>query len=102
MPPPMSRTSRGRRPCQTVSSPAQTTALRVLPRPVGSLAGVDMRASLERSTGCLRFGVAHPGLPGLRCQSLRATSLTASPDGLTSAYGDIWKPLECTSTRWTG
>ena len=44
--------------------------------------------------------MGHPGLPGLRCQSLRATSLTASPDGFTSAYGDIWKPLECTSTRW--
>src|SRR5688572_9227316 len=45
---------------------------------------------------------AHPGLPGLRCHSLRATSLTASPAGLMSAYGDIWKPLEWVRTLRDG
>ena len=65
-------------------------------------AGADRAAALagRHAAQPRGLGVAgHPGLPGLRCHSLRATSLTDSPAGLTSAYGDIWKPLECTSTR---
>ena len=40
-----------------------------------------------------------PELPGEECHSLRGAVLASSPAGLMSAYGDIRKPLECTSTR---
>ena len=48
-----------------------------------------------------------PELPGDECHSLRGADdvglredvLVSSPGGLMSAYGDIVKPLECTSTR---
>ncbi len=51
-------------------------------------AGPDAAPALAGRHGAQPRGSAragHPGLPGLRCQSLRATSLTDSPAGLTSA-----------------
>src|SRR5690349_9070776 len=85
-------------PAETRSSPRAGRRAR------GNAIDVQQPADLH---GAERRG-QWPELPGLECHSLRgaaasrrATVMASSPAGLMSAYGDIRKPVGCTSTGRT-
>ena len=113
----MSRTSRGSLRRGRAAGRSQTTAVRAAPRrslgrsgrgSLGSLGGRSLGRTLSGMRHTLGAGGGTDGrgssrAPGAAVPQLAGdvfwASFVGSPAGLTSAYGESLKPLECTSTR---